>query len=1080
MTKNLPNIILYLWILVGFSHLSLGQNHLYWHQIKPPLYTDFTQIATTGTDSLLIAGKKLLVYNQHQWRLFDPQPPCQIKKIRVIGPNQIYVSNVTPYQNSDLFFWNGKIWQKITHPLANNINDMFFTDAQNGALVSYGEIAILKNGNWQHLPPPNNHNFNAIVVFQKHIFTLIPPFGLYKYIDKHWLLISQTQKVKKLIIKNNRLFVLGNGYLGEILHSQLKILSNHKVWQAINDIDLIDHKIIGVGNTGLIITWTPQKMSYEKSGVKEDLLQIVHHNAQIWIVGHEGTILNLKSGKPKRAKTYWKGFKQLTFNQNAKITDDEYSVVTADFNNDGLVDIFTAGLFEDDRLYINQGHLKFSNQAKAFGLTKLQHQKTHELNLGACAGDLDHDGYIDLYISVLNGKNIIYKNINGKYFVNYSKISGATGLDTDRSNACIMGDVDNDGDLDIFVANEFSTNRLYLNNGVGIFKEITAQSGLKTIEGGNSASFSDYDRDGDLDLMVTNWSHINKLYKNMLKETGRLFFKDVSTSAGIKGQAYDKSNAVIFTDLNNDGYPDLFITNRKTSNRLYINNKNGTFKDQTAQLIGLDSMASYGAVITDFDGDGYKDIYICNVGENKFYKNVEGKYKDLTQKYGAQLKGYSTGAALADFDNDGDLDIYVANYVGAGSTLFENNADPTKFYKINIESYLGNYQAIGSKISVYDAQNNLETYDEITSGSGYVSMNNPQPVLAIPKLPATIKIEFPNGQSISRKIDADTPKTIGVTDVSPMGKYTQQLLQKFKQNILDPHLLSGNLKFLLVLIFLFYSSKRGLKKLRWSIKFATISSLAIAGFYYYNYSHFQYQNIVFSTILPFSAVLVLIFLLHYYFERQIIKKEAELKQKEIKQKISRNLHDDLSDTLSSVGLYNAMIQQQVKAYPAIRDLTRKSEILLEEATETVTDLIWSIQPQTETLHGIMLRLLNNFKPLFDTQKTKLEISWQENNLKEIKLQDLLKQNTFLILKEALNNTLKYAQATHISIQIKSKNKWLIISIRDDGQGFNLKQKQFSGRGLQNMRNRAQEMPQGSFEINSGVSGTKITFQFKLK
>ena len=1080
MTKNLPNIILYLWILVGFSHMSFGQNHLYWHQIKPPLFADFTQIATTGTDSLLIAGKKLLVYNRRQWQLFDPQPPCQIKKMRVIAPNQIYVSNVTPYQDSDLFFWNGKIWQKIAHPLANNLNDMFFTDAQNGVLVSYGEIAVLKNGIWRHIPPPNNHNLGGVVVFQKHIFTLIPPFGLYKYEDKHWQLIPQTQKVKKLIIRNNKLFVLGNHYLGKIHHRKLEILSNHKLWQDINDIDLIDQKIVGVGNGGLIINWTPQKLSYENSGVKENLLQITHYNNQMWIIGNEGTILNLKSGKPIPTKSYWKGFKQLTFNQKAKITDDEYSVVAADFNNDGLVDIFTAGLFEEDRLYINQGDLRFINRAKAFGLTQLQDQKTHELNLGACAGDLNHDGYIDLYISVLNGKNLIYKNINGKYFVNYSKISGATGLDTDRSNACIMGDVDGDGDLDIFVANEFSTNRLYLNNGVGIFKEITAQSGLKTVEGGNSASFSDYDRDGDLDLMVTNWSHTNKLYKNMLKETGRLFFKDVSASAGIKGQAYDKSNAVIFADLNNDAYPDLFITNRKTSNRLYINNKDGTFKDRTTQLIGLDSMASYGAVITDFDGDGYKDIYISNVGENKFYKNIEGIYKDLTQKYGAQLKGYSTGSALADFDNDGDLDIYVANYVGAGSTLYENNADTTKFYKINIESYLNNYQAIGSKISVYDSQNNLETYDEITSGSGYVSMNNPQPVLAIPKLPATIKIEFPNGQSISRKIDAGSQKILTVTDVSLIRKYTQQFLQKFKQNILDPHLLSANIKFLIILIILFYSSKRGMKKLGWSIKFAIISSLIIGIFYYSNYSHFQYQNFVFSTLLPFSAVLVLIFLLHYYFERQIIKKEAELKQKEIKQKISRNLHDDLGATLSSVGLYNAMIQQQVKAYPAIRDLTRKSEILLEEATETVTDLIWSIQPQTETLQSIMLRLLNNFKPLFDTQKTKLEISWQENNLKEIKLQDLLKQNTFLILKEALNNALKYAQATHISVQIKSKNKWLSISILDNGQGFNLKQKQFSGRGLQNMRNRAQEMPQGSFEIDSGVSGTKITFQFKLK
>ena len=1078
MNKTLPNIIL-LWIMVGFSNLLIGQNRLYRHQITPPVYTDFKEIATTGTDSLLITGKKLWVYHQQQWQLFTPHPPCQITNTAVTGSNQIYVSNNTPYQNSELFFWNGIVWQKIAHPLANNINDMFFTDAQNGVLVSYGEIAVLKNGQWQHLTPPNNHSLTKVVIFQNHIYTLIPPFGLYQYNDKKWMLVPQTQNIKNLIIKENKFFVLGNNFLGEIRNDQLTIISKHKLWQTINDIDVINNKIIGVGNKGLIINWINQNISTEKSDVEEDLLQITHIQNKVWIVGKEGTLLSLKKTNPTPYKTSWKGFKQLSFNQNAKITDDEYSVVTADFNNDGLVDIFTAGLFEEDRLYINQGNWYFINKAKNFGLTNL-HQTTYELNLGACAGDIDNDGYIDLYISVLNGKNIIYKNIDGEYFVNYSGISGATGLDTDRSNACIMGDVDNDGDLDIFVANEFSTNRLFLNNGAGIFHEETLNTGLKTIEGGNAASFSDYDLDGDLDLLVTNWSYPNKLYKNMLAETGKLYFKDISSEAGIEGETFEKSNAVIFSDINNDAYPDLFITNRKTSNRLYINNKNGTFTDRTASLIGFDNMETYGAVISDFDGDGYKDIYISNVGENKFYKNIQGKFHDLTQKYGAALKGYSTGAALADFDNDGDLDMYVANYVGASSTLFENNADTTKFYKLNIQSYTGNIQAIGTKIYVYNPQNQLIAFEEITGGNGYVSMNNLQPVLAVPKLPATIKIDFPNGHTITKKIDSGSPKIINITDVRPVEKYRRLFLQKIILNIKNPHLLSGNLKFLLVLILLFYSSKRGIKKLGWTLKFAMFSSLFIGVFYYVNYTYFQYENIILSSILPLLSVLVLLFLLHYYFERQIIKKEAEIKQKEIKQKVSRNLHDDLGATLSSIKLYHAMIQQQIQSDPDLLNLSRKSETLLDEATETVTDLIWSIQPKPETLYNVILRLQNYFQPIFKAQNCQLEITWQTEDLKQVKLQDELKQNTFLILKEALNNALKYAGASSVSLQISSDNNRLLIKINDNGKGFDLKQKQFSGRGLQNMKNRAFELPEGRFEIKSGTSGTEIIFQFNLK
>lgn len=598
--------------------MSIGQD-LYWHQNQAPLFSDFKYLSPYQGDSIIIAGKELLIGTDSHWQLFQPQPPCQIHKISVISTGQIFVCNITPYQNSDLFLWNGKQWQRIHHPVANNINDMYFDDVNNGILVSYGEIVVLRNGHWQHLTPPTNHNLSQVCRFNGQIYVLAQGIGIFVSKQQNWQLIPNTQKVKFFKKTNSELYVVGYDYLGKIIHNKLQIIHKNDIWLQVNDILPQTDKMICVGNNGLIFNLINNKIIKKYSSTKQNLNQIKKIKNQIWVVGNEGIILNLRQGKPVSNQKIWKGFKQYAFHEKAKITDDQYGVVTADFNKDGLTDIFVAGLFEEDKLYINQGNMQFVNQAKAFGIAD-NSNKSELLDLGACAGDFDNDGDMDLYVSVLNGKNIIYKNINGKYFIDYSRIAGGTGQVNDRTNACITGDVDNDGDLDIFIANEFTTNRLYLNNGVGIFKEVTLQSGLQSKEGGNSASFTDIDQDGDLDLLVTNWSQQNVLYKNLLKETGQLQFEDITQTAGVSGNDFDKSNAVIFTDLNKDTYPDLFICNRKTSNRLYINNKNGTFTDKTQQLIGLDTMASYGAVIADFDGDSYKDLYVSNVGNNVFYK----------------------------------------------------------------------------------------------------------------------------------------------------------------------------------------------------------------------------------------------------------------------------------------------------------------------------------------------------------------------------------------------------------------------------------------------------------------------------
>ena len=1068
-------------ILLNIFFSNEVSSQLYERIYNPPVYSDFRQIIPLNQDSLLVAGSTLLSYDGQNWQTFSQQPPCSIQKIFVVNAHCIFATNATKYQNSDLWLWNGKHWQKIDHPVANTINDMYFTDAQNGYLVSYGEIAELKNGTWQHLNPPDNHNIASIVTYQNQIYIFVNQKGIFKKYKEHWKLIEPALNLIKMLVKNGQFFLIGTDYLAKLIDDKITKISTDTVWKNVNDIYPVDNQIIAVGQKGLILTLKNQKIHYQKTKIHQNLNQITGHSTGLWVVGNGGVILKLQTHKPKHNLQEWKGFNQIRFNYKAKVIDDEYGVVAADFNNDGLTDIFTAGLFEADRLYINHGHLNFINEAQEFGLTAIEKNHPEQLNLGACAGDLDNDGYIDLYVTVLNGKNLILKNIKGKYFVNYSRIAGATGNIDERTNACIMGDIDNDGDLDIFITNEFSTNRLYRNNGAGVFKEITGISGVQSKAGGNAASFADFDLDGDIDLFVTNWSFGNKLYKNMWQETGKLFFKDISRQAHIAGNPYDKSNAVVFTDLNNDGYPDLFIANRKTSNRLYINNKDGSFIDKTLQMIGIDSLSTYGVVITDFDGDGLKDMYLSNVGKNTFYRQINGKFIDQTQKYQIDIQGYSTGSALADFDNDGDLDIYVANYVGDGSTLLINNANTDRFYKLNLKLSHSNRLGIGTKITVNDSLQHSIYATELSAGGGYVSMDAPNPVFPVKNLPAYLKITLPNRQIIQRKITANSPKILQITDAGKFERMTTKYVQTLKNQVKNPHKLWSNIKLIILLLIIFFSSKRGVKKLHWSIRKTLFYGLIILVFYGIIYQYFEFNNLILSTLLPFSVVILLMFAQHYFDERRLLKTEALLKQKNLKLKISRDLHDNLAATLSSIGLYNAMASEQLNHDRNLSEkLIEKSSKLVHEATATITDIIWSIQPKSQTLESLILRLQQQFKALLTAKKIKFNIIWKNDQLKKQKVQDSFKQNTYLILKEALNNALKYAQPTQINIYISQHKNRIIFKITDDGMGFDKSEKAFTGYGLQNMRNRALELTGGEFELTSNAQGTNIKFSFELK
>ena len=314
--------------------------------------------------------------------------------------------------------------------------------------------------------------------------------------------------------------------------------------------------------------------------------------------------------------------------------------------------------------------------------------------------DFDNDGLPDLFFAngadLAHGKpspgNVLYRNLGNGKFEDVTKKAGVAGNGMFATGATV-GDYDNDGFLDLFVTG-YNSRQLFHNNGDGTFTDVTAKAGVAGGGWSSSAAWVDYDRDGYLDLFVARYLEYdikNAPYCGYKQEGYRMYcdpqqfdgvpdqlfhnnhdgtFTDVSVKAGIANRA-GKGLGVVVGDIDLDGWPDIFVTNDGVRNFLYRNKGDGTFQDITYTAgTGFDmngkAMAGMGTEIADFDGDGLPDIFLTAFSReyNTLYRNL-GKlhFEDVTLKAGLQ-SGFLTlafGTKLFDYDNDGDLDIFCTN-----------------------------------------------------------------------------------------------------------------------------------------------------------------------------------------------------------------------------------------------------------------------------------------------------------------------------------------------------------------------------------------------------------------------------------
>ena len=487
-------------------------------------------------------------------------------------------------------------------------------------------------------------------------------------------------------------------------------------------------------------------------------------------------------------------------------------VALFDYNNDGLLDIYftncahlpdldkSSPLFHN-RLYRNNGNGTFTDVTESAGM------RGNFYSVGVAAADYDNDGYSDLFVAGANGYQLFHNNGNGT-FTDVTEKAGLRRSHPDLANVFSVAagwfDYDNDGFLDLIVINYLKwspeidvtciskgvkaycspdnyaglPNLLFHNNGDGTFTDVSESSGIfKFVGKGMGVAFADYDGDGFTDIFIANDTYRNFLFHN----NGNGTFTETGILSGVAYSESGKSVAGMgadFRDIDNDGKPDIFMTDMFGEGFLYFRNLgDGIFEDETGPS-GIRGLAmrltGWGTGIFDFDNDSWKDIFTCNAAildnseyvdgipykmRNTIVRNLgNGKFEDVSGTAGKDFQHAAAhrGAAFGDLNNDGRIDI-ITNSLGAEPEIFINRTQNGHHWLlVELEGTRSNRDGLGAKIAIIAG--GKSQYNHATTSVGYGSSSDRRVHfgLGTESRVETLEVVWPSGARQSfRDVKAD-------------------------------------------------------------------------------------------------------------------------------------------------------------------------------------------------------------------------------------------------------------------------------------------------------------------------------------
>jgi hypothetical protein len=456
-----------------------------------------------------------------------------------------------------------------------------------------------------------------------------------------------------------------------------------------------------------------------------------------------------------------------------------------DYDNDGRLDIFFAngatipdpapkdflpvktGPAEWNRLYHQKPDGTFEDATEKAGLSGVGY------GMGVAVGDYDNDGYEDLYVTAYGGNKLYHNNGNGT-FADVTKKTGMGGDATPGkswSTSAAWVDLDNDGRLDLIVLRYVNWNfddvwcgehregyrsychpdifpaippLVYHNNGDGTFTEVAARIGMSKPAKGLGIALADYDRDGRIDVAIANDSMLEFLYHNKGDGTFEENGLDAEIAVDGNGRTY-AGMGIDFQDYDNDGLPDLVITNLANQKyALYHNNGDGSFTYDTyiAGLAGMTLLHSgWGVRFLDYDNDGLRDLVVSQGHDldtvsldfpELHYKEPmllarnmgHGRFVDVSKESGSVFAEpwVGRGMAVGDLDNDGRVDAVVATNGGAAHVLHNETKTINHWLLMNLVGHVSNRDAIGARVTL--TTNTGSQYATVSTSGSYLSAND--------------------------------------------------------------------------------------------------------------------------------------------------------------------------------------------------------------------------------------------------------------------------------------------------------------------------------------------------------------------
>lgn len=329
--------------------------------------------------------------------------------------------------------------------------------------------------------------------------------------------------------------------------------------------------------------------------------------------------------------------------------------------------------------------------------------------------DYDNDGYLDLaLITVMAGQPpVLLKNSKRFSFTDVSRKAGLT-ITGPNPNQVLWVDFDNDGSVDLFQAGTGGS-LLYRNDGKGHFKEVSGPAGLGVKSKTNGAVWFDSNNDGLQDLFLAN-TGTNVFYVN----DGDGTFTDYTEKSGLSGDPSWRSTSACTGDYNGDGFFDIYVTNmgRLSRNALYRNNGDGTFTDVTADTGTADAGDGRTCAWADIDADGDLDLFTTNhIRPNKLFRNSgKGAFVDIAPRSGVHSPKDIFSATWADYDRDGYIDVALNGHAGVALMKNKGNSNNSITLKLEGDGKKSNRSAIGTRVEVSGSAG--DQIREVSGGRG--------------------------------------------------------------------------------------------------------------------------------------------------------------------------------------------------------------------------------------------------------------------------------------------------------------------------------------------------------------------------